>query len=175
MVSLFGHSQVVNGFTASNRLITPSPDPVNNAATANPIKGIQPQFVIRNLFQQVFTSLIFRGRTRRKGVQTFRSRGWPLTYSRSDNVPCNLPATLEFFGKIPSALRLICSRDIFAKASDDPISLTSSFINSKAYAKIPATRCLSKPLMACAVPIALIVMSEKRQLPLPIHSAPLGV
>jgi hypothetical protein len=30
--SLFGHSQVVNGFTASNRLITPSPNPVNNAA-----------------------------------------------------------------------------------------------------------------------------------------------
>lgn len=29
--SLFGHFQVVNGFTASNKLITSSPDPVNNA------------------------------------------------------------------------------------------------------------------------------------------------
>ena len=146
---------MVNGFTASNRLITPSPDPVNNAATSNPIKRIRSRSVICNHFQQVFTSLIFRGRTRRKRVSTFRG----------DNVPSNLPATLDFFGKIPSALRLICSRDIFAKASDDSISLTSSFINSKAYAKIPASRCLSKPLMACASPIALIVMSEKRQLP----------
>jgi hypothetical protein len=32
--SLFGHFQVVNGFTANNRLITPSIDPVNNALNA---------------------------------------------------------------------------------------------------------------------------------------------
>lgn len=157
---------MVNGFTASNRLITPSPDPVNNAATSNPIKRIRPRSAICNHSQQVFTSLIFRARTRRKGVSTFRSRGWPLTYARSDNVPCNLPATLDIFRQnslCPASYML--ERGIFAKASDDPISLTSSFINSKAYAKIPASRCLSKPLMACASPIALIVMSEKRQLP----------
>jgi len=34
VASLFGLFQVVNGFTASNRLITAAPTPVNNAANS---------------------------------------------------------------------------------------------------------------------------------------------
>src|SRR5215475_16010311 len=57
-----------------------------------------------------------------------------------------------------------CWRYICVKTSGDPISLTPSYANSKAHTKNTGSRCLSKPLVACVVPIASTVESEKRQL-----------
>jgi len=132
VASLFGHTQVVNGFTASNRLITLSPDPVNNAANSQSSQA-HPA-AIRDLWSfstDIYFSHFSPEDETGGGSDLSIPRVAHIVYpGRYRSLYC--PSETGIFSAKFALHCVLYAREMFfTKASDDPISLTLSFYARK--------------------------------------------